>query len=166
MAVQTYTDLGGMTLCLSKAVTAVGGTATKVKFTAPNGAGIDYAVNGELQHKAEADDVWTLSGTALTYSEMCIFLLCLNAAGTASIIQGDIVKAEDVYNGLKTVEYPPVTADVCSVGAVLVETNSDTAFTPGTTSLAASGVTDTYFNHMVPPNKGLGDANVTNTTFA
>lgn len=151
-------DLAGKTLCLSTATTGVGGTATKARFNAPNGAGIDYAVHGLLYHKADADDVWTLSGTTLAASKMCLFLLQLNSAGTASISQGAIVSSVDVKNKGRVVPWPNVTSATCAVGAVLVETNSSTTFAPGTTSLSAAGVTATYFNFIVPPNKGLGSA--------
>lgn len=161
MAINTAYDLAGKTLCLSSAGLAIGGTASKVKLAAPNGAGTDFAINGLLYHKADADDVFTLSGTALAASEACVFLMCLNSSGTASIVQGEIVDTQDVENGVAVVSFPAVPADKCAVGAVLVETSSTGAFTPGTTELSAAGVTDTYLNFIVPPSKGLGAAYVT-----
>lgn len=156
----TFMDLAGKTLCLSQGGVAVGSTATKVKSAASNGAGIDYAIDGLLYHKADTDDLWTLSGTALVGSttntgQACIFGLLLDTSGTATIVQGDIKNLSDVNGGNAVIPFPVTPVSKCMVGAVLVATNSDTTFTPGTTSLAASGVTDTYFNFIVPPNEGL-----------
>ena len=45
------------TLCLSKAGLAEGTNAATIKTAAPNGAGIDYAIEGILYHKADGDNV-------------------------------------------------------------------------------------------------------------
>jgi hypothetical protein len=152
----------GGTLCLSKAGLAIGGTSTKVQFSAPNGAGVDFCIEGIAYHKADADDVWTLSGDAVNpdadTASMCLFLLGLNASGTMKVVQGDTYETADISNGLKTIQWPKMTEGYCPVGAVLVEVTSATTFTPGTTALSAAGVTDTYIDIFALPTVGLGSS--------
>jgi hypothetical protein len=148
----------GGTLCLSKAGLAIGGTATKVKTAAPNGAGIDYCIEGILYHKTDADDVFTLSGDALAASKMCLFLLGLNSSGTMTVVQGDTYSTSDIENGLKTIQWPKMTEGYCPIGAVLVETAAGYTFTPGTTNLSATGITDTYIDIFALPTVGLGSS--------
>jgi hypothetical protein len=161
-----HVDMRGKTFCANKAVLAIGGTTSKVKFTASNAVGVEFAIDGLYYTKANADDVFTLSGTALAASQACIFLMCLNSSGTASIVQGDIVSSEDVKNGQTTIPWPTTPVSKCAIGAVLVETDATHTFTPGTTALSAAGVTETYFDFPVPPRVGLGDGYIAATTFA
>lgn len=145
----------GGTLCFSKAGVAIGGTASKVKIAAPNGAGVDYAIDGILYHKADTDDFWTLSGSVLAVSSSIIYLLCINAAGTMSIVEGTAVLTADITSGKKPLNWPQPGAAVCPLGAVRVDTNASTTFTPGTTLLSAAGITDTYYDLFAVPDTPL-----------
>lgn len=145
----------GGTLCLSKAGVAIGSTATKVKFAAPNGAGIDYAIKGYCYHKADTDDFWTLSGSVLAVSSSVIYLLCINSAGTMSIVEGDAVLTANITSGYTTLKWPQPGESVCPVGAVRVDTNASVTFTPGTTNLSAAGITDTYYDFFALPEVDL-----------
>jgi len=140
----------GGTLCLSKAGLAIGGTAQKVKIAAPNGAGVDYCINGLAYHKADADDVFTLSGDNVDDGYSCIFLMCLNSSGTASIVQGTSVLTADITSGKNALRWPQPTANTCAIGAVRVDTDG-ADFVPGTTALSAAEVTDTYYDFFAVP---------------
>ena len=139
----------GITACFSTATLAIGGTTSKVKFTAPNGAGIDFSINGIMYHKADADNVWTLSGDTMADASDCIFLLCLNASGTMSVVQGTVILSADIASGAKVLNWPQYDADVCPVGAVRVTTDGAT-FVPGTTALNSNNY-DTYINLSTVP---------------
>lgn len=154
----TDDSMRGCTRCNSCAGVAIGSTATKVKFAASNGAGIEYAIDGLAYYKADTDDCWTLSGDVVAAGKMCIFLLQLNASGTMSIVQGTAVSTSDVDAGNKVVPWPTPTEGTCPIGAVLVETATGYTFTPGTTNLSATGITDTYFNFDTIPTRGLDSA--------
>jgi hypothetical protein len=143
-------QLRGLTACFSKAVCGIGGTPALARFTAPNGAGVDFSINGIMYHKADADDVWTLSGDDVPINSECIFLLCLNASGTMSIVQGESILTADLTNGSKLLKWPQHDVDVCPIGAVRVTTTS-TVFVPGTTSLAEGATVDTYYDFSVMP---------------
>ena len=138
-------QIRGFTGVLSKATCGIGGTASLARFTAPNGAGVDYGINGLSYHKADGDDIWTLSGDDIPINSECIFLLCLDVDGTMSIVQGEIITTADLASGAKTLKWPQPGANVCPIGAVRVTTTS-VVFVPGTTSLAEAATTDTYYD--------------------
>ena len=142
--------LRGGTLCLSKAGAAIGGTTTKVKSAAPNGAGIDFAIDGIMYHKADADNIWTLSGDDQTALYSRIYLLQLNASGTMSIVQGEEVLTANVTDLSDVLVWPAPTADTCVVAAVRVDAGAS-AFVPGTTALTGGTVTVTYYDLINVP---------------
>jgi hypothetical protein len=86
------------------------------------------------------------AGTALGNSQACLFAIWITADGTVSTTQGPIVAAGDPC---------PVpsqaTANTTLVGLIKVTTDSSTTFTPGSTDLGASGVTDAYYDCMDMP---------------
>lgn len=143
-------QLRGLTACLSTATCGIGGTPALARFTAPNGAGVDFAIDGLMYHKADADDVWTLSGDDIPINSECIFLLCLNASGTMSVVQGESILTADLSSGKKVLRWPAAGDTVCPIGAVRVTTTS-VVFVPGTTSLAEAATVDTYYNFSTMP---------------
>lgn len=145
----------GGTLCLSKAGVAIGGTASKVKTAAPNGAGTDFAIKGYLYHLADTDDFWTLSGDTIAVSSSCLILLCVNASGTMSIVQGDAVLTANITSGYTSLKWPQPGEAVCPLGAVRIDTNASVPFVMGTTLLSAAGITDTYYDFFALPELDL-----------
>lgn len=142
----------GFTGCVTKAGLGIAGTADRVKFTAPNGAGTDYAINGIAYHKADVDNVDTgvpvntdISAvqSADTY---CLYLLQLDSSGTLSTVKGEDVLTTDVLKG-KAVQWPMPTANRCPVGGVKVVTVAVT-FTLATTNFDASGVEETWYDFI------------------
>lgn len=128
---------------LSTASLAEGTDSATFKTTAT----LTYTSNGIFKTKSATDNLTFSSGhTALAASQACLFGVWVTSSGTVSTTQGPIVAAGDPC---------PVpgqdTANVTLVGLIKVTTDSSTTFTPGTTDLGASGVTDAYSNCMVMP---------------
>jgi hypothetical protein len=92
---------------------------------------------GVFKSKSTAEKA--LAGTALAVSQKCKWLVCLAADGTPSVTQSAIVAAADDDPDL-----PEIPAGETPIGYVMAETDSSHTFTPGTTLLSASGITDTY----------------------
>ncbi len=139
----------GGTFCLSKAGLAIGGTTSKVKTAAPNGAGTDFAIGGKLYHLADTDNMFTLSGAVITALYSCIFVLGLDKDGTAHVAKGTQKLTTDVTAGTP-LEYPESDSDVCPIGYIRVDAGAG-AFTPGTTALTGGTVTVTYVDCFAIP---------------
>lgn len=140
----------GGTFCLSKAGLAIGGTNTKVKILAPNGAGVDFAIGGKIYHKVDTDDVFTLSGAVITALHSCIFVLGLDKDGTMHVAKGTEQLTTDVAAGATPLEFPESDSDVCPIGYVRIDAGAS-AFTPGTTALTGGTVTVTYVDCFAIP---------------
>jgi hypothetical protein len=149
----------GGNLVLSRAggatanISAVGTTV----YTIQN---VTYSIAGKLFFKATASGA-TLPNTDVTTgvahkvqaaNTVAAYALCLNAAGTVSIVQGQIVPWTDTSANSTAVPVPSV-PDTLAVVSVIVVKNGATgsAFTFGTTSLGATGiVVDTPFDVFAP----------------
>ena len=142
----------GFTGCTTKAGLGIAGTADRVKVTAPNGAGIDYAINGIAYHLADADNLDTGVPVNTDISAVqaadtsCLYLLQLDSGGTLSTVKGPDVLTTDVTAG-KAIPWPTPTANRCPIGGVKVKTVAVT-FTLGTTNFDASGVTETWYDFI------------------
>ena len=145
MAGNTLEIPRGFTGCLSKAGLGIAGTVDRVKFTAPNGAGTDFAINGIAYHLADGDNVDTGAAAIQAVDTTCLYLLLLDSSGTLSVVKGEEVLNTATAAGTAVVHWPEPTANTCPVGAVKVKTVAVT-FTLGTTGFDASGVTDTYYD--------------------
>jgi len=101
---------------------------------------LTYVIDGKLYTKAAADPVgaWTLGHTGLGNSEEAYYLLCVNAAGTFSTVEGTIVAA-----GAGCVP-PDLPVDVAPVALLKVVTGAGGVFVPDTTALNDVGITVTY----------------------
>ena len=105
-----------------------------------------FTNNGVFKSKAATDNLTFSTGTALAASQACLFAVWINASGTVTTSQGPIQAAGDPC------PVPgQVTANTTLVGLIKVTTDSSTTFTPGSTDLGASGVTDVYYDCMDMP---------------
>ncbi|OGT57518.1 MAG: hypothetical protein A3E01_08240 [Gammaproteobacteria bacterium RIFCSPHIGHO2_12_FULL_63_22] len=136
----------GFTGCLSKAGLGIAGTADRVKITAPNGAGIDYAIDGIAYHAADADNIDTGAAAVQAALTTCIYLLLLDSGGTLTTVKGTEQLNADLAAGTRVLHWPQPTADTCPIGAVKVKCENAATFTLGTTNFSASDVTDTYYD--------------------
>lgn len=109
-----------------------------------------FTNNGVFKSKAATDNLTFSTGTALANSQACLFAVWINASGTVTTTQGPIVASGDPC---------PVptqaTANVTLVGLIKVTTSSSATFTPGSTDLSATGITDVFYDCMVMPGSAL-----------
>jgi len=143
------TAVKGGTVCLSKAGLAEGTNASTIKIVAPNGAGVDFVIDGILYHKAEADNIDPTACEAQADETTCLYLVTLNASGTLDTVKGTEVDTDDLTAGTAVLHWPTPVEDTCPIGAIKVATDGAT-FTIGTTDLGAATVTDTYGGHVPP----------------
>jgi hypothetical protein len=105
-----------------------------------------FTNNGVFKSKGATDNLVFITGTALAASQACLFAVWIDGSGAVTTTQGPIVAAGDPC---------PVpsqtTANVTLVGLIKVTTSSAVTFTPGTTDLSASGITDAFFDCMDMP---------------
>lgn len=144
----------GGCFCLSKAGLAIGdGAKTGTNsFAAPNGAGVDFAINGILYHKADAATVAPFTaGTVQPVLTKCLYLVCIDSAGTITTVQGTPKLTADLTAGTEVLEWPEVPTNKCCVGAVKMTLALTATFTPGTTALDATNCTATYYDLFTVP---------------
>ncbi|HKR56932.1 MAG TPA: hypothetical protein VJS20_11585 [Gemmatimonadales bacterium] len=104
-----------------------------------------FVIDGVFKSKGATDPLWTLTGSAVTAGvggATMHYLLCLNASGTASVIQGPT-------NQGSTTVWTPAPAnqmpqDIAACATLKISLTATTVFTPGTTALNAAGVTATF----------------------
>lgn len=123
---------------LTTPAVAIGSTPANVATGA-----FTYMIDGVVYSKSAV-----AAGTAFTNvtpqadGTTRLYLVAINAAGTITIINGEDAPADGQPDDLRV---PACPLDHCPVGVVKVAT-AGAVFTPGTTSLAAGTVTDTYYN--------------------
>lgn len=116
-----------------------------------------YTLGGVFQTAVSStDNVWTLSGTAVSASSYQKYLLLWDSTGASGVsiqegVQSTVGLASVGWTNANAVSAwgPLITlldAGKVIVGYITVATNSSTTFTPGTTALNAAGVTVTYNN--------------------
>lgn len=138
-------------------------TAT-VTSKAKTVAAVDFVVGGQLFNKAATDNFWTLAGTTVAISSWQKYLLCVDDAGTATVVEctqstlsaaavgfGNIAaqaKAQPInpWSPIITV----LAASRCIFGVLTVATDSTHTFIPGTTLLGAAGITATFIDGIDP----------------
>lgn len=144
----------GGTLCLSKAGLAEGTNANTIKTAAPNGAGIDFCIDGLMYHKADTDNIAMTALAAQADLTSCLYLVQITSGGTVSIKKGTERLTADVANDEYLLEWPQPDASNCPIGGFKVVTSGGT-FTSGTTDLSDGAVTDTYYDFFAIPPAGL-----------
>jgi len=148
----------GGTLCLAKAGLKIGGSDAKdVDIAAPNGAGVDFAIDGVFYHKADAADIPVVvtdeDGTAVSTQAAdttCLYLVLLDVSGNLTTIKGKEVTTANLAAGNASLKWPEPTANTCVIGAVKIVTVAVT-FLCGTDDFSKSGVADTYYDLMTLP---------------
>ena len=120
----------GGTLCLSKAGLAEGTNDKTVKIAAPNGAGVDFAINGYLYHKADTDNIDPTECTEQALGTACLYLITLTTAGVLDTIKGDEVDNDDLSSGKEVLHWPQPAENTCPIGALKIATGT-TAFQVG-----------------------------------
>jgi hypothetical protein len=156
----------GLNASLSSGALAAGTNAGTIKTASV----ITYALDGRFYSKAATDNiaisyagsavyqasaggVATLNGAFMggVNGSTRLYLLCLDASGNVSIVPGKVVDSTELAGGRVSLDFPDCPNLVCPFGALRVALTSGAAFVPGTTSLAASGVTAAYINLATVP---------------
>jgi len=145
----------GGTFCLSKAGLAEGTGASTLKTAAPNGAGVDYCIDGTLYHCADADNIPMTTCAVQAALTICLYLVSLDTSGDMTITKGIEQLTADLTAGTHTLEWPTAPVDQCPIAAFKIATGTATTFTSGTTDLSAALVTDTYYDLVAVPTAPL-----------
>lgn len=142
--------LHGTTAAFSKAGLAEGTNAGTIKTAAPNGAGIDYAINGIGYHKADTDNIAMTALAVQADLYTGTYGIWLDTSGNVSITKESAVLTADLTNDSAFPKLPVMLADKCLIGIMKIVTSGGT-FTCGTTDLSAAGVTATFYDCMGGP---------------
>lgn len=137
----------GQTACFSRAGLAEGTNAATIQILAPNGAGIDFAIDGIGYHKADTDNIAVTAHAVQAVSTSCLYLVQISSAGTVSTKKGTEQLTADL-GVTQSLQWPLPDEDLCPIGGYKIALDSSTTFTNGTTDHGAAGVTDTYYNFL------------------
>lgn len=151
----------GLTMALNSGGLAEGTNANTIQIA----AAIDYVIDGRFYAKEITDNIAISYSGASVYQAAAggiqavnggftggvngstrIYGIFLNAAGAVSILPGPIVDSVELAAGRVALAFPDAPAGVCPIGALRIALTAGTAFTPGSTDLSATGVTDTFYN--------------------
>jgi hypothetical protein len=156
----------GFTAALNSGALAAGTTAGTVKTT----VAVTYALDGRFYSKAITDNIAISYSGSSVYQAAAggiqavngafsggvngstrLYLLNLDASGNVTILPGAIVDSAELAAGRVALQFPDTPNGVCTFGAMRIAVTAGTMFTPGTTSLAASGVTASFINLATAP---------------
>lgn len=145
MAGSDLLALSGQTACFSSAGLAEGTNDATIKIVAPNGAGIDYAIDGLAYHKADTDNIAVTAHAQQAQLTSCLYLVQITSGGTVSTKKGNEELTADL--GITaSLQWPMPDDNNCPIGGYKIATASGYTFTNGTTDHGATGITDTYYN--------------------
>lgn len=137
----------GVTACFSSAGLAEGTNPATIKIAAPNGAGIDFAIDGIGYHKADTDNIAVTAHALQADLTSCLYLVQIDSAGTVSTKKGNEELTANVTADSKALFWPEPDDARCPIGGYRID-NSGGTFTNGTTDLGAVTVTDTHYNFV------------------
>lgn len=145
----------GGTVCMSKAGLAIGTTPEELAFSAPNGAGVDYCING-YSHYLISDVTVAMSAMAVQADETsCLYLVLLDSSHNLTTVKGKERLTADITSNKYVLEWPQPTEDTCPIGAFRVDNDGQT-YTGATTALTPSGtITVTYYDFFAVPSAPL-----------
>jgi len=152
----------GLTACLSKAGLARGTTNTELATAAPNGAGIDFVINGIAYNMLDDASTASIPGALTTQAALtqCLYLFQVNAGGTMLVTKGEEKLTTRLYAtgtlAQEALEWPAPTATYCPVGGYRIALAGAATYTAGTTNLNATNVTATFYDFgMGMPDRGI-----------
>ena len=134
----------GGTMTVTKGALAIGDGA-KTGVAVPTTV-IHYGIDGiGYATTAAATNKPLTAGRVQAADTTCLYLIMVDSSVAFTSVQGRETLNADLVALSDVVEWPEPSANKCCIGAVKIKTVAVT-FTPGTTALAASGVTATYYN--------------------
>lgn len=137
--------LSGQTSCFAKAGLAEGTNANTIKIAAPNGAGIDFAIDGIAYHKADTDNIAVTAHTQQAALTSVLYLVQIDSSGTVSTKKGNEEVTADLGVN-KALQWPLPDDNKCPVGGYKIATATATTYTNGSTDHSAAGITATYYD--------------------
>ncbi len=140
--------LSGFTGNLAKAGLAEGTNSATIKIVAPNGAGVDYGIDGVAYHKADTDNIAVTAHAQQAALTTCLYLVQLNSSGTLSTKKGKEVLTASLPH-LDSLQWPLPDTDKCPIGGYKVKCANAATFTNGTTDFSASDVTVNYVDFVM-----------------
>jgi hypothetical protein len=147
MSGQDILKNSGFTGCLSKAGLASGTAGATIDQGAPNGTGIDYAIDGIAYHRADGVSIAVTAHPQQAVSTSCLYLVQVNAAGTISTKKGVERLTADLGDNL-SLQWPEPDEDNCPIGGYEITLDASTTFTNGTTDPDGAGIIDQYFDFI------------------
>lgn len=148
MSGQDTLGLSGQTGCFAKAGLAEGTTAATIKIAAPNGAGIDFAIDGKAYHKADTDSIAVTAHSQQAVLTTCLYLVQIDSDGTVSTKKGNEVLTAQLGEVGGSLQWPIPDDDKCPIGGYKVTLASTATFTNGTTDHSAANVTVNYIDFI------------------
>lgn len=146
MSAQDILGNSGFTGCLSKAGLTIGSTPAELAIAAPNGAGVDYGIDGICYHAADDATVAMSAMSVQAVSTSCLYLVELDSAGALTTKKGNEVLTADLGVVGGSLQWPAPSEDKCPIAGFKVALDSSTTYTGATTDLNAAGITDTYWD--------------------
>lgn len=138
----------GGTCCLGNAGVIIDASA---KADAETLADIPYCINGLMYTLTSGDGDIQLDGNTVTSLYTALFLVCVDAAGTVTVVKSDEVLNDDLANGDAVLKWPNPTKDTCPIAGLKIKNASASVFTGGTTLLDATDITFTAYNFYRVP---------------
>ncbi|MCP4607741.1 MAG: hypothetical protein GY845_03350 [Planctomycetes bacterium] len=99
-----------------------------------------YVIDGFHYTVASGDGDIKLDATTIADGYSTLYLACVIADGTISVVQGDAVLNADVTAGQATFAWPIPTTDSCPFCGILVTNSTGSVFTGGTTTLDTTSI--------------------------
>lgn len=155
----------GGNLALASGALANGTTAGTIKTT----VAIPYVIDAQYYSKAITDNISIAYASGLSvYGQATdgsftggangstrLYGLFLDSSGNVSVVPGPIVDSLNLSNGVAPLQFPTEQRSKVCFGVLRIAVTSGTTFIPGTTSLAAGGVTASYLNLLTIPAEPL-----------
>lgn len=135
----TAINVANLNQCFSTPGLAEGTNANTIQI----GTAFTYSIGGTRYTKGVTDNVALTAAAQQATDTSCIYLICIDSAGTVSSVKGTEVAAASAATCPA-----PVSSSVCPIGWLHVATASAATFTAGSTDLGAANVTDTFVNFV------------------
>ena len=134
----------GQTACFAKAGLDEGTNSATIKILAPNGAGIDFAIDGIGYHKADTDNIAITAHGVQAAATKCLYLVQIDSDGAVSTKKGTEVLTTALTGGTDVLHWPDPDDDNCPIGGYKI-TNVGSTYTNGTTDM---GSLDTFYDFI------------------
>ena len=112
---------------------------------------VHYAINGLTYLLSSGNGDVKLDDNTVTTLCTVLFLVCVDATGTITVVKGTEVLNTAITNGTSVLKWPAPTANTCPIGALKVKNATSSVFTGGTTHQDATDITTTYYNFFTVP---------------